>query len=112
MNVSYPGNAFMSSYDSPEESEDGSSHDPGVKEGEITEDRELSGAIADLDRSDYIVIGMLLSLPAGLLTAFLLSMLFPEFHETAGEVVRWIGKWSSDHLLMQEIVSAEILNIG
>lgn len=100
----------MSSYDSPEESEDGSSHDPGVKEGEITEQREFSTVITGLDRSDYILLGILLSLPAGLLTAFLLSALFPEFHETAGEVIRWIGEWSSDYLLMHNIGLGEILN--
>jgi len=94
----------MSSYDPPEENEDDSSHDPGVKGREITEQREFSGLLTDLGRSDYVLIGILLSIPASILTALLITMLFPDYQETAGEIVRWVGQRIADLLLLYLVV--------
>jgi len=88
----------MSSYDPPEESEDGSSYDPGVKERAVSEQREFPEVVADLDRSDYIVFAMMLGIPAAIVAGFLLVLLFPEQYETVGEVVRRVGEWVADYL--------------
>lgn len=80
----------MSSYDPHEEEERGSSRDPGVKEKEITDEREFSDAIGKLDKKDYIVYGVLLGLPAGALTTFLVLHFVPEFAETAEALLQWL----------------------
>lgn len=82
----------MSSYDPPDESEDGSSYDPGVTEREITDQREFSDLAGDFDISDYVLFGILLGIPAAILTGLLVSILFPEYQETAGEITRWVGE--------------------
>lgn len=81
----------MSSYDPPEEAEDGSSYDPGVMEKEISEQREFSDVLVEFDKFEYVLFGLVLSIPAAILTGFLLAILFPGSHETLGEMVRWVG---------------------
>ena len=61
----------MSSYDPPEESDEEAGHDLGVKGKEVIESREFAEIIGDLERIDYIKIGVVLALPAGLLTVVL-----------------------------------------
>jgi len=78
----------MSSWDPSEEEEADSSHDPGVKGREVQENRDFSDSLFDFSKIDYIVIGMLLSIPAGFLTALLLWEFFPEFQDIAGDIVR------------------------
>ncbi|MUV89276.1 hypothetical protein GJ629_04660 [Halapricum sp. CBA1109] len=80
----------MSSYDPPEKEETGSSQDPGVKEKEITEEREFRSTLAGLSRSDFILYGAALGLPAGGLTILLMTYLFPGFEDTAAEWLRWL----------------------
>lgn len=82
----------VSSYDPPDESEDGSSYDPGVKEREITDNREFSELVGDFDIFDYALFGILLGIPAAILTGLLVSILFPEYQETAGDIIRWAGE--------------------
>lgn len=89
----------MSSYDPPEETEDGSSYDPGVTEREITDQREFSDLTDDFDIFDYALFGILLGIPAAILTALLVTILFPEYQETAGEILRWLGERIGDLLL-------------
>jgi hypothetical protein len=80
----------MSSYDPHEEESTGSSRDPGVKEKEITDEREFSDTFAKLDGTDYIVFGTLLGLPAGALTIFLVLHFVPGFPDTAESLLRWL----------------------
>lgn len=91
----------MSSYDPPEESEDGSDFDPGMKEREITEQREFSELLVNFDHQDYILFGLILGIPAGVLTGVLLGILFPEYQRTAGEIVRWTGERIAEIFLTQ-----------
>jgi hypothetical protein len=80
----------MSSWDPPGDKNDGSSHDPGVKEREVTDERDLSATLYNLDWTDYLLIGIGLSIPASILTALFLWEFFPEFQDTAGDIVRGI----------------------
>jgi hypothetical protein len=80
----------MSSYDPPEEEEEGSSHDPGVKEKEITEERDFNDSLDKLTLTDYILYGVMLGLPAGALTLFLVLTFVPEFSETAEAFLQWL----------------------
>lgn len=80
----------MSSWIPPENKEDESSHDPGVKEREITEEREFSDRVGNYDWIDYVVLAVLASIPAAFLTMILLWELFPEYQDTAGAIVREI----------------------
>jgi hypothetical protein len=80
----------MSSYDPPEEEETGSSQDPGVKEKEITEEREFRSTLAGLSRSDYVLYGAALGIPAGGITILLLSYFAPGFGDTAAELMQWL----------------------
>ncbi|EMA31523.1 MULTISPECIES: hypothetical protein [Haloarcula] len=104
----------MSSYDPPEESEDGSNFDPGVKEKEITEQREFSDLLGNFERQDYILFGLVLGIPAGILTGVLLGIMFPEYQRTAGEVVRWIGERIADIFLTQFTIfdAGELFLVG
>lgn len=81
----------MSSYDPTESKDDGSSHDPGVKEGEVVDQREFSDVLYDLERWEYLMIGALLSVPTAILTAIAVLQLFPGFEETAADLLRSIG---------------------
>lgn len=80
----------MSSYDPPEEEEreEGSSHDPGVQAQEVTENRRMPDAFYDLDRSDFVTLGVLFGIPTGLLAALLLWQFAPEIQDAAGDIVR------------------------
>ncbi|MEF8802303.1 MAG: hypothetical protein V5A56_14945 [Halolamina sp.] len=80
----------MSSYDPPEEDDRTSSHDPGVQEREITEERQFSDVVTELDRTDWAIIAALLSIPAGLLTAILVLQFIPEYQDTAYAILRWL----------------------
>jgi len=80
----------MSSYESTEENEDGSSHDPGVKEKEVVEEREFSTTLYSLERTDFLLLAVLLGIPAGFLTVIFLMEVFPEYQDTAGVVVRGV----------------------
>jgi hypothetical protein len=77
----------MSSWQPPESKDDQSSHDPGVKEKEVIEERDFSETIYDLDWADYVVVGVLISIPAGFLATLLLWEFFPSFRDTAGAIV-------------------------
>lgn len=94
----------MSWYKPPEKSEEGSSRSPGVGEKGIIEQQESFEILLDLDRLDYALIALLLSIPAGALTALLVTLLFPEYQETAGVIVRWVSEMISDVLLRHSIV--------
>lgn len=94
----------MSSYDPPDESDDDSSYDPGVKEREVTDQREFVGLLDGFDRFDYALFGILLSVPAAISTAFLVTILFPEYQDTAGDIVRWVGERIVEFLLTQRVV--------
>lgn len=109
-----PGTAPMSSYDPPEESEDGSSYDPGVRERSTTDRRESSEFLADFDRYDYVLFGIALSIPAAILTGFVLTIMFPEYQGTVGEVVRWIGERIVDVFLTQLVIfdAGELFPVG
>jgi hypothetical protein len=89
----------MSSYDPSDESDDGSSFDPGVQESEISDYRGVPGRLSGLDRTQYILLGIVLSIPAGILTAFLVMEIFPAYHETAGKIVHWVGERIADIFL-------------
>ncbi|MFW6018230.1 MAG: hypothetical protein ACOCPX_05365 [Halapricum sp.] len=80
----------MSSYDPPEEGERGSSHDPGVKERDITDEREFGEILLEADNVDYIVFGVLLGIPASILTTILVWHFVPGFSETAEALLRWL----------------------
>lgn len=80
----------MSSYEPPEDEETGSSHDPGVKEKEVTDSREFTEAIHDFDRSDYVLLGMVSSFFSSVLTMFLVWIFVPEYIETAERIVEWV----------------------
>ncbi|MCU4718334.1 hypothetical protein [Halapricum hydrolyticum] len=80
----------MSSYDPPEEDESTSSYDPGVKEREVTDKREFKDLLLEADRIDYIVYGVLLGIPAGILTTILVWHFIPGFSETAEALLRWL----------------------
>ena len=80
----------MSSYDPPEEEGSQSTHDPGVKEREITDGREFRDVLEGADRIDYTVYGFLLGIPAGILTTILVWHFVPEFSETAEALLRWL----------------------
>ena len=89
----------MSSYESTEEKEDGSSHDPGVKEKEVVEEREFSTTLYGLEPTDFVLVAILLSIPAGFLTVIFLMEVFPEYQDTAGVVVRGVLDLLSDLLV-------------
>lgn len=80
----------MSSYDPLEEEEKGSSRDPGVKEKEITDEREFTDVLSKLDRTEYIVAGVLLGLPSSALTIFLVMHFVPGFPDTAEALLEWL----------------------
>lgn len=80
----------MSSYDPPEDKDDTSSRDPGVQEKEIVDQRQFSAIFDRLDRVDYLVIGVLLAVPAGILTTILVLQFVPEYQETARQIVQSI----------------------
>jgi len=80
----------MSSYDPIEDSDERTTHDPGVHEGEIVDERDFTDWLDDLDRVNYAEIGGLAGVLAGVLTAILVVTLFPEYQSTAGRIVRWI----------------------
>ncbi|WP_136687942.1 hypothetical protein [Halorhabdus amylolytica] len=91
----------MSSYSPPDDDDEAeSSFDPGVKSGEAIEDRGGFDWIAfHLDQSNYgllLLLVLAMSLPAGLLTAGLVAYFFPEYAETAGKIVGWIGDLLAD----------------
>lgn len=77
----------MSSYQPPEEDDSTSSHDPGQKEKEITDSREFAETISELDRIDYVLLGVLSSIFAGILTTILVLQFVPEYAETAERIV-------------------------
>jgi hypothetical protein len=77
----------MSSWEPPEEEEQDSSYDPGVQEGEVAEERDFSETLADLDSIDYLVLGILISIPAALLSIILLLEFYPGFQDTAGAAI-------------------------
>ena len=78
----------MSSWEPPEEKPSGSSYDPGVMGKEIVDRRGFSETLRDRSRTDYVLFGMLLSIPAGFLTTILVSEFFSEFRDTASAIVR------------------------
>ncbi|QSG15165.1 hypothetical protein [Halapricum desulfuricans] len=80
----------MSSYDPPEEQEGGSSHDPGIKEKEVVDERDFQDVLAESDRVDYIVFGVLLGIPASILTTILVWYFVPGFSDTAEALLRWL----------------------
>ncbi|QSG09383.1 hypothetical protein [Halapricum desulfuricans] len=80
----------MSSYDPPEEDETESSYDPGVKERDVTDEREFRDVLLEADRTDYIVYGFLLGIPAGILTTIIVWHFVPNFPETAEAFLRWL----------------------
>jgi hypothetical protein len=81
----------MSSYDPIEDEDDrAASTDPGVKEKEIADQRDFADVVSDFDRVDYLVLGVLIGVPAGLLTIVLILHFFPDFQNTAGAFVRWL----------------------
>lgn len=78
----------MSSWDPSEKKKADSSHDPGVKGKDVQEGRDLSDDLFDFNKIDCIMIGVFLSIPAGFLTVLLLWEFFPQFQNTAGNIVR------------------------
>ena len=78
----------MSSYDPPDESDEEGRRDPGAQGKEVYDNRDFSEVVTDLDRIDYVKIGVVLSFPAGLVTAALVFQFFPGVVDWAGEVVR------------------------
>lgn len=93
----------MSSYSPPDE-DDGaeSSYDPGVKSREVIEEGGGVGWVAfHMDQSNYgllLLVVVAMSIPAGLLTAGLVAVYFPEYAETAVEIIRWVGDRLDDLL--------------
>jgi uncharacterized membrane protein len=77
----------MSSWKPPEEEERDSSYDPGVQEGEVAEERDFSETLADLDSIDYLMLGILISIPAAILSILLLLEFYPGFQDAAGDIV-------------------------
>jgi len=78
----------MSSYEPPEESEEETSRDAGAQGKEVVDSREFSDVVGGMDRIDYLILAAVLGVPAGLLTVVLVLQFFPEFQDTAGELVR------------------------
>jgi hypothetical protein len=83
----------MSSYDPLGEAEEtrDTSTSPGVKGKEVVEQREFSDVLMQLDKVDYLIIGMLVGVPAGLLTTILVLQFIPGYEATAERVVRQVG---------------------
>lgn len=82
----------MSSWDPSEKKKTESSHAPGVKGKEVLDNRDFPDSPSDFDKIDYIVIGMVLSIPAGFLTVLLLWEFFPQFQDRAGDIIRELGE--------------------
>jgi len=78
----------MSSYDPLDESDEEAKRDSGVKRNDVVDERQLLDIVGELDRADYVKIGVLLALPAGLLTVLLVGGFVPGWQDTAGELVR------------------------
>jgi len=85
----------MSSYDPPADAEEtqADSHDPGVQGREIVEARDLSAVVTGFDTVDYIKIGAVIGLPAGLLTVILVLQFVPDVQDTVGVLVRWLKEF-------------------
>ena len=90
----------MNSYDPPEEGEGGFNFDLGVEKG-ITEQWEFSESLINFDRQNYILFGLMLCIPVGVLTGVLFEILFPKYQRTAGGVVRWTGERIAEIFLTQ-----------
>lgn len=86
-----PGRKYVSSYEPVEEDESGSSHDPGVKEGEVTDERELSSVVSEFNELEYVTIGLAATIPTALLTMVAVLELFPAYADVAAELLRQIG---------------------
>lgn len=76
----------MSSYEPPEESDREAADDAGATGKGVTDNRQFSDVLGSLDRVDFIVLGVLLAVPAGLVTLVLVVQFVPGFQETAGEL--------------------------
>lgn len=81
----------MSSYEPVEESDSGSSHDPGVKEGEVTDERDLSSVVSEFNELEYVTIGLAASIPTAILTMVAVLELFPAYADVAAELLRQVG---------------------
>ena len=77
----------MSSYEPPEEDQRESSHDPGVKEKEIVDSREFKEVLYEFDRTDYVLLGLVSSVGAGMLTTILVLVFVPDYVELAERIV-------------------------
>lgn len=80
----------MSTYEPIEEVEDGSSHDPGVKSKEVSDERELSEHVDRTDRRVRLMLGFAALIPAILMLGIALFQLFPGIAETVLETLRGI----------------------
>jgi len=89
--VSVHGGKHVSSYEPVEESERGSSHDPGVKEGEVTDERDLSSVVSEFNQLEFVTIGLAASIPTAILTMVAVLELFPAYADVAAELLRRIG---------------------
>lgn len=83
----------MSSYDPPGEAEETSdtSTNPGSKGKEVVEQREFSMVIVGLHKTDFLKLGALIGLPAGLLTTILVIQFVPSYEATAEMMLRQVG---------------------
>ena len=81
----------MSSYEPLSEEDNGSNHDPGAMGSDVTDDRDFDSYLEDWNESDYALAGAVASIFSGGITAAAVAELFPEYTDTAAEILREFG---------------------
>lgn len=81
----------MSSYEPLNEENEGSNHDPGAMGSDVTDDRSFSSYFEDWNKSDYALAGAAASIFSGGITTVAVAELYPEYKDTAAEILRELG---------------------